>query len=209
VARIKKEVSDYYATVRSGGNKDGSAYFYAVEAPSGSGKTLLPFALAAAKMRVRQFVLSALGECSQEIYATFLQRSSTLRLALKNDLDGNNGLDAECTISTLFSTNNYRKLQTVAVLSKLLGLTATADPHEFRRLVVSALQDLPLIVVDEVLSGSSSTEKTQLKLLRNILRGAGVVSMYMGTNANIDACLSQLEKKAGGGGVPPGLCLPI
>lgn len=194
VTRIRNEVKAHYASLRDGILEGNSAFFYAVEAPSGSGKTLLPFALAAAGMPVRQFTLHPPEESQQEIYKVHLARSETLRQALKNDLEENSRLGAECTVLALYVGNTYRNLQTVAVLSRMLGLDATPDLHSLKDQVAQAKQDLPLIVVDEVLSGSvSADEKTKLKFLRNILRGAGVVSMFMGTNANIDEFLSQVS----------------
>ena len=165
-------------------------FFYAIIAPSGSGKTQLPFALQTDNFKTIHLVMNdSYSEFTQPIYFSVLQRSVAIYRAAQRDVIDYYGDLTKCPCAKLLTFPN--KLKTVSVILQLLGVRGPLEPLELNVLIkhVKAMNqiDKPVFFLDEVsFDDTESTininKKSIVSLIRNLLRLAGLVVVLMGTD---------------------------
>lgn len=168
--------------------------FYLVDAPSGTGKSQLPFTLKAAGVKVCHLLLNT-DQQTQSIYQPLLPLSRLFEGCLLND---RNTLQAFEMQSDVLRSDSLRRthlpLETVGFLLLVLGCHLP-DPSDWTPLYLSGkVRNLPdeqrvIIFLDEVFpypDGSEIPTKSvvSLRLARNLLRAVGLVVVLMGTNSS-------------------------
>lgn len=160
--------------------------FAVIDAPSLSGKTQLGFALAAVKaLKVVHVVMGVWfgDENIQPVYKVFERNSTALRRAVDNDLKS---VGTELSASSLRGRSVV--LQTVLVIRQLLEIeivdTCSYDLQSLAKDIQERKsEDRPIFIIDECFYRGESWSLNHLRLLRNILRGAGLICVLMSTNA--------------------------
>jgi predicted translin family RNA/ssDNA-binding protein len=172
-------------------------YFFLIDAPSGTGKTQLPFALKGAyQLNVCHLLLRS-GGPTQAIYKTLQSHSELFLQALELDLEILQFAD----LDSLNLRSSLYTLHTVAFLFRILRPNDQPESSTLSALgdfiASSDKQQLPIFVLDEVLPplndflqrNNDSRAVRILRLARNILRSVGLVVVLMGTNSSAANCI--------------------
>eukprot|EP01032_Pedospumella_encystans_P008786 gene8786-10393_t len=174
--------------------------FYGVGAPSGTGKTQIPFTLATYSdcFDVLHVCFAKLSENSQLVYQhpRIADISAVLRNCLIND-------HAAITSSAMALANE--QLSTVTLLSAIFKVSvkresgaeeAPQTPTQLRKALHSsggiARTIWPVVVVDEAFQCAEDEYENELAaFLRSILRASGVASIFMGTTIHMLSFLDE------------------
>lgn len=199
-----------------GYNHEAIKPFFVVDAPSGSGKTQLPFALSDASLKVLHVVMVDLYHpLIQLIYDNLKPQSKAFQKALKYDLEkiiatnANFGSYAKKEVASMLLYYNVNRIK-YPLLSVQFLFAAIGEPRPFEQCTVAELRnavtnkpskvDVPVICIDE----AQSKEHAQLTMLaRNLLRAAGLVAVLMGTNASAANVLPSAPTWSGSRSGPP------
>ena len=176
--------------------------FFGVSAPSGTGKTQVPFTLATYTdcFDVLHVCMAEISEYSQFVYQhpRIYDISSVLRSYLIDDFLAQKQRQNVWITSSATSSLADEQLHTVALLSAIFKVSikresgaveAPQTPTQFRKALHSsgiARATWPVVVVDEAYRcGGEDYENDLASFLRSILRASGVVSVFMGTTINM------------------------
>ena len=196
---LRNDIKNYYQ-LKTVDSEYSTKTFFAIAAPSGSGKTQVAFTLAEfPDLDVVHVCLTA-SHRAQPVYKhpSIDLLSDVLRDALVKDNDENRDGDKRTTKSLL---GEGRKLRTVVVLSlafQLLGEDGqfVQTAKELRAVINAKIRDRsPVLIVDEAFQQQLVAPKTKREeknrstseavFLRSVLRASGIAAVFMGTTANM------------------------
>jgi hypothetical protein len=183
-----------------------------IDAPSGIGKTQLPFTFQATGVPIRHLLMTVDLPQLQTIYAPLTSISTIFTNALRSDVAQLNGALDGLETNQLLANFSF-EFQTVGVIFALLKVEYDKCPSwKVSNLAdyVRATQDkqlLPIFVLDEVLPhydhGNGSRQgSSELRLARNLLRAVGLVAVLMGTNSCAANFISVASGSRGGANGP-------
>lgn len=164
-----------------------SGVFLVVEAPSGSGKSQLPFVMAAMGIPVVHVIVSL---STQTIYQALEPQSVLIRLALEHDKfkwDTEPGQSDACDLTSLRESND--ELALVRVIFHWLGVPegglAPSTSYTMPTLLSYRRRNpnvsVPVFFLDEVMAIKGGPQA--LRYARNVFRAAGLVVVLMGTDS--------------------------
>lgn len=174
-------------TIRKYRDDGPSGVFVVVEAPSGSGKSQLPFVIAAMGIPVVHAIVSL---STQTIYQALEPQSVLIRLALEHDKfkwDTEPGQSDACNLTSLRESND--ELALVRVIFHWLGVpdeglaasTSYTMPTLLSYLRRNPEVSIPVLFLDEVMAIEGGPQA--LRYARNVFRAAGLVVVLMGTDS--------------------------
>jgi hypothetical protein len=165
--------------------------FFAVGAPSGSGKTQLAFVLRSLNFNVMHATLSSNDEMSQLVYvhSNIFVFSSHLSKAIAKDLTRFPPSQFVNVYDLAMSTFTSH---TVALLSCAFSIfdadkMVIVTVISFRKAINKLFADtgrLPVLVVDEAFQGQNDLSMIPAVFLRSLARACGLVSIFMGTTVD-------------------------
>jgi hypothetical protein len=168
--------------------------FFAIIAPSGSGKTQMGFTLASLKdsLDVVHIALSSNGG-TQPIYRCDIIAGPTERCmeAVDADIERVGSVSA---LQLLEDANQHQTLRTVVWLSAHFSLHEPGMPpmstvRQLRKALWDRIAErtlpVPVIVVDEACCEATTFAVTLRSLLRSILRAVGIASIFLGRSIDV------------------------
>lgn len=162
--------------------------FYVVDAPSGSGKTQLAFALYASGLKVVHIMMVL--ERSQKIYSSLTSVSASFLRAVEYD---KSKFKKNFEIETLRVNTSYSAtvqwISEMMVHKELISTEELPTVYSILEMIncITAMKEkrmhdhIPVFVLDEAVR-LDDKGKRMIRLGRNILRAIGFVCMIMGTN---------------------------